>query len=537
MARARKATAAPVVALASPKATRRRTTRRVEVGDHVIPHRPRYTSFGYKVVRTARENQWAIPPDLSEDWHLIGHLDTLRRLSQGMYREFSQYRGMVSTLVNNVVGTGFGLQARTQSPELNIELERIWERWAHEPEVTGRYSWAALQARAFFLQVVDGDCLIVKTNRGRLQIVEAAQLDSATKLRTDASANTETVLGVERDMFGVPVAYYIRTYKNGTAIGDPIRIPADSALHVAEFERPSVSRGVPIAISALSDSHRLKDVFDSSAAAWVLQSRMALGLQTEDARAFAGSIGDSEGIDANSLASRFVNIGEGTIAVLGPDEEIKPIDQNRPGQNFENGVMAFMRPIAMAFGMPLELATLDFSRMNYSSARAAMEQARRGFEVRQANLEAQLHRPTYEWVIEQALIDAGREDLLLREDLFDHEWIKPPWPWIDPAKEIEALGDEMQMGMKTHAEVLKARGVEREQWINTRSAEVQNALEVEDLVIQRTGRDDLRGIWRMFAGLAFDSQTSAAMIQSSAMVETAEIQSDGQQQPNEEAPE
>lgn len=467
--------------------------------------KPEYTARGmaYQQVETARRDQWSLAPEVSSDWELMTNLPVLRQLSKMLVKNSADFAGMLAVAVNNTVGSqGFGLQARTGDRALNDLLERVWKAWSRQPEVTGRLTWADLMYQVAHNVAMDGDCLVVKTDEGRLQVLEGAQFAEQRVMGTLQNGN-KMALGVEVTPAGRPVRYHIREFVNGMLQHTTRALPAEACMHLAHFIFTSQSRGLPAGVQGLAEMHRLRDVKDSNAAAWVILSRIAMTLVKKNA---------AEWIEANSgakrdpldedLSQRVQDLDNGTtIFVAEEGEEIRPVDQNRPGMQFGESLKAYMRATALVLGMPLEVATMDFGSMNYSSAKAAQNQALVSFQRRQQLLEHQLCRPTYEWVVMRWCMENGHEELMDRPDLLAHEWIKPAPAWLDPLKEVQALGEEMNLGLKTHAEVLKSRGQERAEWLERRMQEFVDAIEAEERILQRTGRQDVRGIWRVLAGL------------------------------------
>lgn len=487
--------------------------------DSSLPMKSVYTARGstFRVADVAREEGWNTPIEQSADWVLMHDLRVLRAISNLLYDSSADYAGMIETGLDNVLGPrGFGLQARTAKPDLNAELERVWRRWCDRCDVTGRLTWSEQQRMALRAQWVDGDALMVKTLGCKLQQIESQQFNEWQRYDNVAGGN-QVVLGVETTPQGAPVAYHIREYANGMPTATTSRrLEASACLHLAAFRRPSQHRGVPLATQGLSEANRTRDVKDSNAAAWVMLSRIVATWTRKNPAEVLDELADTKTAsetEPGDFSNRIFNVNDKTIFVGAEGEEIRAMEQNRPGPDFEKSLNAFQRGIALAMGMPREVAMMDFGSMNYSSAKAAQNQARQNFDRWQDATELHLYRPVYHWVILEWVMETGRLDLLNEPTLLAHDWVKPSPPWLDPQKEVQALGDEMDLGLKTHADVLKSRGQDRTEWLTRRANEIIEAVKEENRIVEETGSKDVRGVWRTLAGLSMSDGAQTAVVQ------------------------
>jgi lambda family phage portal protein len=121
-----------------------------------------------------------------------------------------------------------------------------------------------------------------------------------------------------------------------------------------------------------------------------------------------------------------------------------------------------LRSIGAALGLPLELVLKDFSRTNYSSARAALLEARRFFRTYQQWLACQFCQPVWEMLLEEAWLRGELPGANLfwqeREEWLRARWIAPGWGWVDPVKEVESSKMAVQTGVSTLADECAGQG-------------------------------------------------------------------------------
>lgn len=435
-------------------------------------------AVGYRSVRVARRDG-AAPSAGSGNYH--ERYDRVPSILQSReyFRDNAIYRGIVQRFAGYIVGPGFGLQARTADAVWNAEAERIWKRFWRRPEVRGTLSGRGLQKMVVQEMLLAGDVAILKTDRGLLKVVEAEQI--AGPLHQDD--------GIERDDAGAATGYYVAPYTKGGGpdVARAVKIPADAALFMVNPERPTSSRGMPPSQSAFGLLKRINDVCDSEAQAWQLLSRMAVSITRKEGplAAFEESTPDtSKDAQAGDVAPR-VQIFDDVVIFNGePGDEIKGVERNVPGQNFTESLTTFLRLMGLPFGLPLEFVMLDWTKSNYSQCRAILEQVGVTLGEWQDLLVEFFLSPVYEWVISRA-IESG--ELRMSDEWEAHDWIYPSFPWIDQEKEAKAHGLQVDRGFTTHASVVKAKGLDREELLIQIDREVRGAIAMAKKIEQETG--------------------------------------------------
>lgn len=171
----------------------------------------------------------------------------------------------------------------------------------------------------------------------------------------------------------------------GQAAAEWERIPAFTAwgrrrfVHLMDRERTGQSRGRPVVsefrMAGKYASNELKASVANSLVAAFLESDLsqeaAGALFGDDPRAaWSKSAGGAARTNADLR-----KMDAGAVIPLPAGARLSSFAPSRPNQVFEAFMLAVMRNIAAGMNMPYELLLKEFSRTNYSSARAALLEA------------------------------------------------------------------------------------------------------------------------------------------------------------------
>jgi len=186
--------------------------------------------------------------------------------------------------------------------------------------------------------------------------------------------------------------------------------------------------------------------------------------------------------DATRSGQRINEIEPGMVEYLSPGETVQFGNPTNVGNTFDPFVERHLRAIGASLGLPLELVTNDFSKTNYSSARAALLESRRMFKRHQQYLSSRFCQPIYEMLIEEAwlkgeipFVDFDQS----RMELTKTRWIPPGWAWVDPLKEAQASAAAIDLGVSTLAEEAASQGRDWEELLEQRSIEKRKIQEME----------------------------------------------------------
>ncbi len=412
-----------------------------------------------------------------EKWELA----TLRARSQELNRNDALASGITESLAVNIVGQGLRPQSRLRAEilgipeeearELRRQAENIFASWSVRADAGNRLNFDEMQFLALRKIVEDGEIIAVPTwveESGRplarcLELVEADRL--ATPLGKKGVFQGIELGEVRKE----PVKYWIR--KADRIIGDTeipryeyIGLPARDSrgrplvLHIYPSNRPGQLRGVPWFAPILTKFKHMADYLEAEVVAAKVAACIALVItQVDPSLALQNPT-----LETDSASGKKKEIWEpGSTMRLGLGEKAEMMDPKRPGETFPAFLEQINRLIGATLGQPYELIMKDFSKTNYSSARAALLEGRRPFLRWRVWLGQKFCQPSYELVLEEAYLRGmwpARNFYAFQEEYCRAQWIGGGWGWVDPVKEVVSSKLAIDYGLSTLAEECAAQG-------------------------------------------------------------------------------
>ena len=430
----------------------------------------------------------------SADADLAGELDTLVTRSRDLARNNGIAGGAIQTFADNIVGTNFRLVAlpdwralgkdREWAEEWSSNVEALWRIHAETTaiDVARRQTFAEMTITCLKSVFLNGAGLALPmwqkerfdTFATRIFLIEPDRLCNP----NDSTDTQSRRGGIDIDLYGRPLGYWIRdTHPGETAFGVTlpgkwVRVPATTGwgrkrvIHAAEIDRPGQTRGKPI-FSAVMEQFKMIDRYQSAElAATVTNALIAAFIETPmdfpDLVAMLNPDGQSPS-DPNyvnpvdylaqaRLPENRARLKSGSIMPLYPGEKVSSFNPGRPSTGFGPFMEVALRHIATGIGLPYELLVKDFSKTNYSSARAAMLEAWRFFKSKREWLARNWAKPVYTLWLEEA-VNAGLVDAPNFYEMMPcytrSRWIGAARGWVDPVKEATAAQIRIQAGLST----------------------------------------------------------------------------------------
>lgn len=396
-------------------------------------------------------------------------LPTLINRSRDAVRKNPYADRAVSVVETNVVGTGIKPQFATPDAALNAELERLWLAWTDECDADGRLDFYGLQALAVRAMVEAGEVF------GRFRLRQRSDMETVPLqvqlLESEFCPTSETRLvpgreirnGIEFDMVGRRTAYWMyRQHPNDARSilvdGETHPVPASEIMHVYELRRPGATRGEPWLTRALIKLRDL-DGFDDATLVRAKVAKLIAGFITSPEPGEDGFGG--EGVTPDEDGNADVVWEPGTVAKLGPGEEIKFSEPDEVSGAYEAFMAQQLRGVAVATRTLYEQLTGDYSKINDRTWRAAVNEFRRSMEALQHNIVVyQLCRPVVRRWLDTALL-AGLITLpaaMERPDIYHVKWLPQRWAYIHPQQDIAADKDEVRAGFVSRSQKVAERG-------------------------------------------------------------------------------
>lgn len=467
----------------------------------------RIMASSYKGASKTRLRQDWVPGNYSADADLLPELADLRERSRDLNRNDAHAAGITSTLVTNTVGTGIKLQSRIDAKALGItddlakqlrfEAERAWDKWCNIADAGERLNFDEIQALVDRQILENGEAILqsimiqddpLRSFYFALDNIESDRLDTPWDKRSDKTIRH----GVEIGDRGQPVAYWINKQHPGDSIflkkfsiNDYVRVPARNdvgrrnILHLFPILRTGQTRGVPFFAPVLTYFKDLGDYMEAELVAARIAACFAIFIKKTDPYESAQAYTDQ----TNTGGQKEMELEPGMIEHLGAGEGIESFNPNRPGGTFEPFVDRILRALATGLNLPYEIVAKDFSKTNYSSARAALLQAYRYFKVRQKFLAVHLCQPSYEAVLEEAWLRGEFSAADFYENKYDYcraAWVPQGWQFVDPTKEVEAAKTAIGMGISTLDDECAAQGKDAEEVLDQRARELVYIKELEE---------------------------------------------------------
>ena len=432
--------------------------------------------FGFAKVRSYNAakigrltNDWTTTTTSANN-EIRGDIKVLRARSRQLERDNDYVRRFLKLLENNVLGAnGINLQckARDFNGQLdqfaNRKIEEAWKDWARPANCTvaGNQSWLDIQRLTLRSCARDGGVLIRKVRnwqnpyRFAIQVLEIDHLDADYNHKLQ---NGNVVrMGVERDKWERPVAYYILNGHEGDEFGmsrptKRERIPADEIILVTQTERPHQVVGVPWLASSMMRLSMLHGYMEAEVtAARISAAKMGFFTKSETGEGYQG--------EEDAVGNLVTSAEPGTFEELPVGTDFKAFDPTHPSTAFPDFVKACLRSISAGLGVSYNSLANDLEGVNYSSIRAGLLEEREEWKTTQGWFIEHVVDPIFrEWLTYALLSDSLNLPAAKEEKFRSVEWKPRRWAWVDPLKDTQANVVAVENGFKSRRAIVSEAG-------------------------------------------------------------------------------
>ena len=448
------------------------------------------------------------PPLLSADGEILGSKETLDARGRDMVRNDPLISSAVDLYRNGVVGTKMILNAKPNGKALGLtddavdaiqeEVEALFEVYAYSErcyvDAAQRMNLTDIVRLAVGGSVFSGEFLGTfeyfpdRVFRTAVQIVDPDRLSNP-----DYAMDSDALRGgVEKDRYGAPIAYHIRTshpgdyFGMGSASPKWKRVSARTrwgrtlVLHVFEAMRADQSRGVAKMVAALRQMKMTAKFSDVALQNAVIQALVVATLESDlnPVEAYRLLGGDDTGTgnpgflgEVNDAylneALSFMNAGQTAkmngamipYLPLGTKLNAKALGDGSLGTAFETSLI---RKIAAGLGVSHEELSKNLSETSFAGVKAAMAQT---FQQMQAvkravadKVASAIYRNWLEEMVGRGLITSmpahtKGTDWIMRgfnlDALATCTWIGAARGSIDEYNEVRAAKIRYEMGLTT----------------------------------------------------------------------------------------
>ncbi|WHM53111.1 portal protein [Xanthomonas phage XAP3] len=467
--------------------------------------------------RLSRSTLRWVPPVISPDQQIAASQEMALARAQDMVQNDGYAAAAVASHKDSVVGSQFKLNSKP-----NVLVLGATDGWAEEFQkvVEARFAMAAESPENWF------DARRMNTFTGLIRLAVGgfimtgevlASCEWVKSLRSDTRpfstaiqmlspyrlSNPDNMMdtkhlksGVVQDDLGAPQGYWIRNSFPGdqAELNDwkwqyqPVRFDwgRRRMIHIIEQMLPGQSRGISEMVSVLKQMKMTSNFQEITLQNAIVNATYAAAIESElPSDVVFGSMGlnqptmkEALGMYLDSLTQY---VGSGNISIDGvkiphlfPGTKLNMQPAGTPGGVGTDYEESLLRNIAASLGLSYEQFSKDYTKTNYSSARASMAETWKYMGSRKKLVADRFASMIYTLWLEEE-VNAGNVPLpkgwtwrdfydpMKREALCCAEWIGASRGQIDEKKETEAAILRIKNGLSTYeAEIARLGGDFRE---------------------------------------------------------------------------
>lgn len=400
----------------------------------------------------------------------------LRNQARHLQRNHDIVRGIIRTMVNNIVGpNGIGIepQPRTANGDIHeayaTALREAWRDWCIKPEVTHTHTWAGAQRLLAGTWLRDGEAfaqhllgLIPALDHGT-RVPYSLELIEPDMIPMDYSDGDKIRQGIERNVWGRKIRYYVYRAHPGeltglTTLQDLKYIPAERMLHLAIFDRIGQLRGVSEFASVIGRLEDVKDYEESERVAAKIAARLTAYVKKGSPDLFDPAAMQRDA--AGNFMPREIPFEPGMVVdSLGMGEEIGLIDSKRPNPNAVTWRQGQLRAVAAGVGASYSSIARDYNG-TYSAQRQELVEQWVNYAVLADEFVGDAVAPVWRNFVSAAHLSGvvPMPKDVDQNTVDDCLYISQSMPWINPMDEAQAWEMLVRSGFAAEVEVMRRRG-------------------------------------------------------------------------------
>ena len=192
-----------------------------------------------------------------------------------------------------------------------------------------------------------------------------------------------------------------------------------------------------------------------------------------------GELNEYQRLRSEWAKERPAVFGGARVPTLFPGEKIEGVDSKHPHGNFAAFAHEMLCVFAAAAGVSVEQVTQDWSRTNYSSARAALMETWKTLMRRRDDFTTNFASPWYATWLREAMdrgqlpLPAGAPDYVEAQAAYARcGWLGPARGYIDGVKEPQGAQVRMETGVSTLRDEAAEQGNDWEEQLDQRQIEI-----------------------------------------------------------------
>lgn len=499
---------------------------RADWGGPGITQAPSSSVFPYQAAnwQTQEMGDW-LPWIRSPDSEINQFRDRMVARSRDLARNDGWASGGITRILDNTVGAHLRLSANPDYRALSMMAKGFDSVWADEFRRTAEALWrgysedlgrfndvsrqltTSQQLRlAMRHKLVDGEDLVVtywlpeRVGRGAAKYSTAFMIVDPDRLSNPNQMVDSKYMrgGVEIDDHGVPIAYHIRKahqndWYNSVESMQWERVVREDddgwrrVIHDFERDRAGQNRGIGVFTPVLGHAKMLAKYYGIELQAATVGAIFGTYVTSPYDPAMIEAAMDSETNDlgfyqtlrADWSKERPAMLDGVRVPTLAPGESINSVGAAHPHDGFGEFAHEMLRSIAAALGVSAEQITQDWSKTNYSSARAALLESWKTLTRRSTEFKVGTATPMYACWLQEAMeqgdlpLPNGAPDFIDAATAYSRcDWLGVARGWVDPVKEKQGAILGLDGGLSTLKRECAEQGLDWEEVIHQRSIEV-----------------------------------------------------------------
>lgn len=411
----------------------------------------------------------------------------------------------VDSLGLNVAGPGLRPQSYPNQKILGIDdeaaaafadsAEAAWEIWCAEADAADTDHFDDLQYQAIRSMFVTGEFLHLpvwldpaeepdRTFGLALQTLHPARLRTPSDKLTDPTIRGGVQLGIGNR----PLGYWIAEPREGRILAglsskDFRYVPRKTGhrftcLHCRHSNMPEQIRGESILSPAMKQFRDLADYVDYELVGALIAACFTVFIESP------GAVFGDQGLPGQPHPGQDrggnypQELNPGLVLKGKPGDKISTISNNRPAPSFEAFYTRMLRAASASTGQPYEIVAKDFSKTNYSSARAALLEVWKLHTMYQDWFVRRYLQRVWMMVLEEAFLRGRLSMPAGAPGFYEYMrawgaavWTRPPRGNVDPVKERKSDQMGLDTLTETRTSICHARGQDWDAVLRTRARE------------------------------------------------------------------
>lgn len=421
--------------------------------------------------RFTRANRDFINANSDFETTASGDRDTLRARARWLHENNPILSNIDNAIADYTIGSGIKFQLKTQSEDLNKEIEQSWDWGKDELDITGRDEFSHICNVALKQRLMDGEIAFylpfIKefgVPKLRLQAIEVDRF-ALGNLQTKEGMFFD---GIETNAYGRPIRYHFendlfrQANISNHKVQSSVSLKAEDVLYYYKRDnRFSQYRGISEYKQVIIDLKNFSAYIRATIESARSRANIAYILKQEnlDNRFKLDKVTNDPMIEINGIF----------VKRLRENEKLEILDPKNTNDTYKDFISSVIRLIATGRKVSYELAFRDYSTVNYSSARMSLLQDYKIFDKEFSHFSNYFYIPIFMRWLEIECMKGAFKNLTYSQFLHQKQHIQksiklypPRRDWVDPYKDANADALMLENCTSTLEQIYARRGEDYE---------------------------------------------------------------------------